>query len=229
MIARIRTKPAATALALALLFGAATTACGSDGGDDAKDTTTTTTAGDKGSGTTGTTKGDGGSTSTPATDPEPDVPKVSGAEQAYVDALVATYDAEEDQPYSKTQVSCLAARWVPIIGVGTFQDKGITPEDLADSSSNVDDLKLPEDKARKMVKAMETCGVNLVETMLTGMTEGATPEQKACITDAIDAKDIEEFMVKSFMGDEDANSDPFEAVGKCFNPGLDESSSSTPN
>lgn len=228
MTARLRTKPAAAALALALLLGAATTACGSDGGDDAKDAKTTTTADGKGSDETTTTAGGkGGSTTAPGTDPEPDVPSVSGAEQAYVDALVATYDAEEDQTYSKTQVTCLAARWVPIIGVDTFKAKGITPEKLADSSSNVDDLKLPEAKARKMVKAMESCGVNLVETMLTGMTEGATAEQKACIEDAIDAKDIEEFMVKSFMGDESANTDPFDSVSKCFLPAGSDQPSTT--
>lgn len=216
----------AALIATVLLLGVAATACGSDSKDDAKGTTTTSAAPSSGDGTT-TTGGKATTTTGPVGNQNPDVPKVSGAEQPFVDALASTYDAETDDTFSKQQVQCLAATWVPIIGVDTLNAQGITPEKLAKSDSDITDLNLDEPTARKMVESMPSCGIDLAETLLAGMLSSTTPEQAACIKDAIDPKAIEDAMVASFQGNDSDMETAFAGAEKCLTPTGADSSSTT--
>ena len=212
-------------VATVLLLGVAATACGSDSKDDAKGTTTTTRAPAGGDGTTTTGGKDTTRTTVKTGNQNPDVPKVSGAEQPFVDALASTYDAETDDTFSKQQVQCLAATWVPIIGVDTLKAQGITPEKLAQADSDITDLNLDEPTARKMVESMPTCGIDLAETLLAGMQSSTTPEQAACIKDAIDPKAIEDAMIASFQGDDGDMESAFAGAEKCLTPtGMDPTS-----
>lgn len=217
----------AALIATVLLLGVAATACGSDSKDDAKGTTTNSAAPATGDGTTST----GGKATTTTTvktgNQNPDVPKVSAAEQPFVDALASTYDAETDDTFSKQQVQCLAATWVPIIGVDRLNAQGITPEKLAKSDSDITDLNLDEPTARKMVESMPSCGIDLAETLLAGMMSSTTPEQAACIKDAIDPKAIEDAMVASFQGNDGDMETAFAGAEKCLTPTGAASSSTT--
>lgn len=206
--------------AAALLLGAAVAGCSDDKDDSAGRTTTTAASGTTASGDSGD------ATTTSAANPDPSVPAVGAAERPYVEALVATYRESDAEIYSKKQIECLAARWVPIIGVDRFEERGITPKDLQDNSGDMSDLAIDESTARKMVDAMGACGIDLVGTVITGVMGMATPEQKECVRKAIDPDAVKEALVASLQGKQ---GDPNAAMGdaeKCF-PAADASSSST--
>ena len=150
---------AAAALALLLVSGIA--ACGASGGDDAgsDDKATTTVASGGGTTTADDDESDDDVTTTEADDDDDggdDDGSASGSEQDYVDALVSTFDEEEEgEVFSQDQVQCLAERWVGEIGVDRFQDAGISPADIADDDSVLDSMNLDEATARTQLRIRE--------------------------------------------------------------------------
>lgn len=198
-------------IALVVTLSLGLGACGSNDSKDADKGTTTTARGDA----PGTTANG----ATTIADAPTDVPTLSGKEKEYADALISTYDAKNDAPFTKAHIDCLAKRWVPIIGVERFQAKGIEPADLAKTGSDMSDLKLDTPTATKMVDAMSRCNVDLKNLILAALTTTATAKQKACIDAAISTEDLKAFMVASFQGKSDTlGNGPFAAAEKCLMP-----------
>ena len=211
---------AAAALALLLVSGIA--ACGASGGDDAgsDDKATTTVASGGGTTTADDDESDDDVTTTEADDDDDggdDDGSASGSEQDYVDALVSTFDEEEEgEVFSQDQVQCLAERWVGEIGVDRFQDAGISPADIADDDSVLDSMNLDEATARKMVAGFEDCDINLRDLMLDQVaSQGIDDDQRQCLESVFTEDAIAESFVQDIIGNDDAE-DPLDAASDCF-------------
>ena len=210
---------AAAALALLLVSGIA--ACGASGGDDAgsDDKATTTVASGGGTTTADDDESDDDVTTTEADDNDDgdDDGSASGSEQDYVDALVSTFDEEEEgEVFSQDQVQCLAERWVGEIGVDRFQDAGISPADIADDDSVLDSMNLDEATARKMVAGFEDCDINLRDLMLDQVaSQGIDDDQRQCLESVFTEDAIAESFVQDIIGNDDAE-DPLDAASDCF-------------
>ncbi|MEO6628039.1 MAG: hypothetical protein ABIP03_05660 [Aquihabitans sp.] len=215
------------AVAIGLILGVS--ACSSNDSNDAKKATTTTTAtAGPDAGTTpssGPAKGSATDATTTAAPPTP-APDLSGREKEYADALIATYDAANDM-FTKPQVVCMAKRWVPIIGVDTFEAKGVQPSDLADASSDMSSLKLDEPTAMALVKVLPKCNIDLRSMFIDPMTASATPSQKACINKAITTEAIEQILAASFQGKPENSPNPTDLAAKCLTPKASSSPTST--
>ena len=210
---------AAAALALLLVSGIA--ACGASGGDDAgsDDKATTTVASGGGTTTADDDESDDDVTTTEADDNDDgdDDGSASGSEQDYVDALVSTFDEEEEgEVFSQDQVQCPAERWVGEIGVDRFQDAGISPADIADDDSVLDSMNLDEATARKMVAGFEDCDINLRDLMLDQVaSQGIDDDQRQCLESVFTEDAIAESFVQDIIGNDDAE-DPLDAASDCF-------------
>ena len=210
------------AVAISLTLGVS--ACSSNDSNDAKKATTTTAGPDAGTKpSSGPAKGS--ITTTTAAPPTP-APDLSGREKEYADALIATYDAANDM-FTKPQVVCMAKRWVPIIGVDTFEAKGVQPSDLADASSDMSSLKLDEPTAVALVKVLPKCNIDLRAMFIDPMTASATPSQKACINKAITTEAIEQILAASFQGKPENSPNPTDLAAPCLTPKASSSPTST--
>ena len=208
------------AVAITLTLGVA--ACSSNDANDTKTATPTSARPDgEAKPNSGTAKG-----STTTAGPPAPAPDLSGREKEYADALIATYDAANEM-FTKPQVVCMAKRWVPIIGVDTFEAKGVQPADLADAGSDMSSLKLDEATAVALVKVLPKCNINLRSMFVDPMTASATPSQKACIDKAIPTETIEQILVASFQGKPENSPNPTDLAGPCLMPKASSASSST--
>lgn len=233
MTSSTRSRRLATGTALALLLTVGTVACGASGGSEGgSDDPTTTTAG----GDATTTTADGPATTTETTDPgddltttteggedttttettDPDVVEGPADEQAYVDALVTTFDEEDDETFSPEQIQCLAEEWVGIVGVEAFAAADVTPEDIRADEGDFDDLDLDESTAGEMTDALGTCGVDIRELFYEEINgdEDLTAEQAACLDAAVSDEDLRQFLVDSLTG-EDTGDDALAEADSC--------------
>lgn len=202
---------AAAAMALLLVGGLA--ACGASGGSDSADKATTTTAGTAAGGSD-TTAADGGGTETTKAD---DGGSATGSEKDYVDALVSTFDADEqDQVFTTDQVQCLAEKFVSAIGVKRFEDAGLSPADVAADDNVMDGMKLDEATARKMVKGFSACKINLREMFMEQFSAaGLTATQKTCLEGVLTEDAIAESFVQDIVGNTEAK-DPLDDASSCL-------------
>lgn len=218
---RIPRRLAAATLALLLLTGAS--ACGASGGeDDAADDPTTTVAGgsDTTEGADDTVDEPDDTTDTTEDEPtdttEPDGPVEGGDRDAYVDALVSTFDEDDDEIFTVDQVQCLAERFVDAIGPDAFAEAGVSPADVAADDDVLDTIGIDEPTAREMVDGFSACDIDLRELFLDQFGgEDLTPEQQACLEDTLTDEVIAESFVLDITGDESAD-DPFDAASACL-------------
>lgn len=206
-----RSRPlTALAVVVALLLGACST-----GGDDdaAADSTTTTTEapGNEGDDTTTTEGDDGPEAETTTTEGgRSDGPVDVGADgQAYVDALVASMEGDDDFPLADGQAECFSSRLVDTIGVDRLRAAGITPEMMADdddSSLEFTELGLSEAEGNKIYDGFGDCGVDVRAAMLASFAEDEdmTPAIQACLEGVFTDQNLRTLMVFTMISGDDA-------------------------
>lgn len=220
------------ALTLAAVLVAGTAACSST--TEVTDPTTTVQAGapdelptatsppgtavdedDDGPGTT--RRGDDGPDEDPNEDPN-ERPTGDETAQDYADALVASYDSSSssDEVFSRDVVECVSPIWVDAIGVETFQDAGIAPADIADGSSDLDDITLDQAAAEAIVDSLPVCGLALFDLFVDGLGSRVSedPAKLACVEGAVSEAQIRAVLIDQIRGEE--TSDPEDLVAQCL-------------
>ena len=208
---------------LALLLVASTAACGTSGGDDTAATTTkapSTTDAPDGSDTSEvspTSETEQTSTTTERTSTTAGG-KASGSEQDYIDALVGSFDPEEDgEDFTKDEVACLANGWVRAVGVETFEKAGVSPDDIANNGEDFNDMNLSEAQANDMVDVYESCGIDVKQLMLKSfVSDAATPAQQACIKKALTDDAVRALLVDSIVNDSGTSSPLMKTLTACM-------------
>jgi len=206
---------------LALLLVAATAACGTSGGDDAAATTTTRAP--------STTDAPDGTDASPTSETEQTTStavrssttaggKGSGSEQDYVDALVGSFDPEEDgEDFTRDQVTCLAQGWVKAVGVEAFQSAGVSPDDISSNNQDFNDLHLSKAQANDMVDVYDGCGIDVQQLMLKSFaSDSATPKQQACLEKALTEDAIRTLLVDSILNQSNSDSPLMKTLSACM-------------
>ena len=171
-------------------------------------------------GTTSTTSDDPPRTGTSVIEDDEDPPTGDETEQDYIDALVATFEAEEDQLFTEADAQCLAEAWVPAIGVEAFQEAGITPADLESGDAGIDDVVLDRSTAEDIVDGLPACGIELIDIFVDtlGPDVKDDPTKVACVEGAVTEEQIRTYLIDDILGTErtDDSQDPEELVSACL-------------
>jgi len=140
---------------------------------------------------------------------------LSSEEQAFVDASLEGYDAEE-AGLAEADARCMSASLVQELGTEKLEDLGITPEEFA---SEAEFPEIDEDQAEAVVDRIEKC-LDLRALMLAGFAEGGelTEDQETCLSDAITDEIVHDLMVASVRGVEPdgVGDDFFQVISGCM-------------
>ncbi len=126
--------------------------------------------------------------------------------EQYVDAIVAA-DEDQDTPLAGDDLRCYAEAVVDGIGVDALE-AGTTPEEIEQSGSFDPvsaGIELTEDDAAAVVDGVSAC-VDLRQLFLDQLAAdgAATPEQVACVDEAVDDELLETYFASSLVSAEDA-------------------------
>lgn len=186
---------------LALLVGGA--ACSSDGPDGASEPRATTDA-DRSS-----TTRDGDPKDPDAVDEE--IAKATEAD--YVEALTENFGRSGDV-FTAEGVSCLAGRFVEIIGADTFRAARVLPADLARNQARFDDLEIDRATAEALADAFDACGLQLRDAYLRTLEGDLSEQGKICLDDLLTEDAVRRSFVADLLGEE-LDPDPLSEVERC--------------
>lgn len=132
---------------------------------------------------------------------------LSSADREYVDAALATFDAEEATPLTESDARCIVESMVGGLGAERLEDLGITPDSFGSDDSPFPE-GLEEDEANEIVDGFEGC-FDMGEVFLEGLAEDGTlsDEAKECLADAFDDDTIRQIFVTMLTQGEDALQD----------------------
>ncbi len=131
---------------------------------------------------------------------------------AFVINLSSGKKDEGNLVLSEDEATCVAPRLVDAIGVQTFQDTDVTPDDIEQprlrrAPCSTSARSVGEEIVRGRSAA---CNVDIVALFAESLTAGLTAEQQSCVAENVDAKQVEALLVKTFStGESDTE---FEAV-----------------
>ena len=159
---------------------------------------------DEPEGTTSTTRDDPPRTGTSLIDDDEDPPTGDETEQDYIDALVATFEEDADEVFTRDDVECLANEWVPAIGVEAFQAAGITPADIESGDSGIEDVVLDRSTAEAIVDGIPACDLSLIDLFIDGLGSDVKddPTKVACVEAAVTEDQIREALIADILGSE---------------------------
>lgn len=132
----------------------------------------------------------GGSDESTPEEPSPRDTSTEGpavAADPYVEALaeqLAT-DGSEASSFDAEQSSCVAEKWVAVMGPERLADAGVEPDDLrSDIVDDVAALELSEDDAAVMALSFGDCDIDLVAAYLDQVREqtSVSTEQEECVS-----------------------------------------------
>lgn len=193
-------------ITLALLVALGAAACGGD--DSTSEPAADATDPTEGTAATDTTD------ATDATDAGADALR-----QEYIDAAIASATSDEmESTFGPGTIECLAPGMVDVVGVETFQELGITPEDMANAGPDQDLLAgvdPTQEQAEAFTDVVFDCvdfGAMLQRIYESGpMVEGIDASAWTCVGDAIESDDtMRSAMVASILASDDEDvTDPF--------------------
>lgn len=156
-------------LVLVAGIGAGLSSCGDDAGEGSDDTTSTTSQPEASTTSSVESSGD-----------------VDAA--AYEAAIVTSLGSPRERGLVVTaaQAECVAPTWVEVIGVDTFTEAEVTPEDVAEASYTPNDLGLDADQGLALIDAFDECDVDLYGQYLALLSDGLDAEQTACLEGEFD-------------------------------------------
>jgi hypothetical protein len=200
---------ALAAATLALVLVAGTAACSSDDPDGGSATTTTAKAG-SGTGPKGTEP------EVLTTTTKPDPSKIKGGKAEYSKAILDIYGQGDTEVFSKEDATCVAPKMVEAIGVDTFKEAGVSPEQIASGEKALADLKLLQPEADRIIAAMESCGIVLQDLVLAVYSGGTelSATQRTCLQAALPDATVRAIMSAQFRGNQPPES-LFEEASKC--------------
>ena len=125
---------------------------------------------------------------------------VSTEEQPYVDAIAGQFRSGDDSEMQLLgeQADCVAPRWVDTIGVDTFEEHDVTPEDITDPDEDeLTTLGLDEDQGNELYDAFEACDVDVPALLIDslGTDDELDEETRSCLADALDGDLVRSLMV----------------------------------
>lgn len=146
--------------------------------------------------------------------------KIGDAERPYVDAVAQSLRDDPTMPLDDEQVECLATQVVSAIGVESFEESGVTPEDIAGGADLSAVGALSDDQAGEIIdaffsgKCFDFVQI-LAESFMTEAGGGLNEEQATCVAEKFLENDaFKQAFASSLTGDEEI--DPNEAVGDVF-------------
>lgn len=146
--------------------------------------------------------------------------KVGDAERPYVDAVAQSLREDPTMPLDDEQVECLAEQVVSAIGVDSFEESGVTPDDIAGGADLSAVGALSDDQANEIIDAFFSGDCFdfvqvLAESFMTEEGGGLNEEQATCVAEKFLENDaFKQAFASSLTGDQDVN--PDEAVGDVF-------------
>lgn len=144
----------------------------------------------------------------------------AAGDNPYVEAIADAMRADEDFPLESDDADCLASEIVDAVGVDTFEDAGIEPDDITDPDFEFEDagLELDEDTAEAMVDAFGNCDISFVDLMVDQMAaEGDVDDDlRDCIADNLDEDLFGDLMVQGLLGNEESVENSEEFVSAIF-------------
>lgn len=156
---------------------------------------------------------------------------VSDEEQPYVDAIAAQFQTDDESELQLTgeQADCVAPRWVDTIGLDTFEEQAITPEDINDSSEDeLSTLGLDESQGNELYDAFEACDVDVPALLIDSLAADSEldADTVTCIEDNLDADLVRRLMVAvvtqgddALTGDNEVTQDFTTALTECVPEG----------
>ena len=140
----------------------------------------------------------------------------SDLRERYVDAVVAV-EASQDSPLAGDEIRCWAEAVVDAIGVDDLE-AAMTPEEIEQRGSFdpvAAGIDITEDDAGAVVDAVSEC-VDLRQVFLDELTadDALSPEQVACIDEAVDDDLIRDFTVSALLSSGDGASQDPDAVAE---------------
>lgn len=155
----------------------------------------------------------GGDVDPPGTEPRrttttDDGPAGGATRDDYVDALLASLEAEDDV-LPRDVAACVAPLWIDAIGVETLEDALITPEDLETGTDELGDLEYPRSTAEAMVDAFETCDMPLTEVIVAALPAEARedPAVADCVEGAVEEDLLREALIAELTGEDTSDYD----------------------
>lgn len=204
---------AGLAVVLALVTGCSSS---SDGSKGDKKSTSTTKAGED---PTATIAPDSTTSTTKAEPIDPESPPTAEDYTAGIISLITgnTPLGADDQASVE---DCLAPAWVEIIGVDTFVDKGLAPEDLTSMGGGLETLGLDQGQATAMMDAFDTCEIDVRSAVIAQITANPTLDEaaKACIEAKVTAEAVRQSFIADLIGEE-LEGGPFSAAQDCVADG----------
>jgi hypothetical protein len=137
----------------------------------------------------------------------------SSAEKPYVAALEKNMVASDSGSFSLSskQASCMAPKWIHTIGVDRLKAKGVTPEVMADSSSDSDftTLDLSESEGNTLYDTFGTCGVDVKALFIDSLNPDMSDDDTACVKKSFSDDLLKKVLVAELIkGDAGLNADP---------------------
>jgi hypothetical protein len=137
---------------------------------------------------------------------------LTAEEQAYVDAMVAAADEDEDGESDLLDIAgedetrCFASEWITIIGVDRLEAAGIDPEEFAGDDVSFEELGLERDEADELIDAFGSCDIDLRDAMIDSMVAdaGDSDVMRGCLEAGLTDESVRALMVAAFTEGEDA-------------------------
>lgn len=145
-----------------------------------------------------------------------DPPTGDETEAEYAAALVASFEGDADEVFTQADVECIAPKWVSAIGVEAFQAAGITPADIADRESGLDDIVIDASTAEQIVDSIPECGLDLMALFIDGQPARIKddPAKVACIEAAVTTDQVRASLIDEIRGAEGQDVD--DLAGGCL-------------
>jgi hypothetical protein len=142
-------------------------------------------------------------------------PSGDTSETAYLAALEQGFASDDEFPADKA--GCAAQAMVDAVGVDTFVQNGVSPDDLSDEGDLELDFALSEQQARDLVDGLDDC-VDLGALMAQGFADDSdlTDEQKACLERELTTEVVKNFMVRILTTPPDDPEAGFEVFEEIF-------------
>jgi hypothetical protein len=142
----------------------------------------------------------------------------------YVDAIMATFESEEEMPIPEDDARCVAEGMVDTIGVDELEAAGVTPDDIrsaSDEGGPLADFKPTETQADEMVDTMFRCvdfGDVFASSLAADESAPDIPADKVeCLGDAMEQSDTFRTSLRNeFLGVETSGDDESAAFVELF-------------
>lgn len=141
-------------------------------------------------------------------------PEASGNDDAYVEAMAASMQEDQDLPFADEDIDCLSNEFVDALGgAERLEEEGITPEDLS-SDAGLDELGLDlgQEEADGIAASFGNCDVSLAELVLSEAGDDVSDEVRQCVEENLDEDVLADFFATVLVDEETGEEPPAELL-----------------